>query len=156
MELYITKKLTDISEFSIDTIKNNELPYMHILTPIVELKNDINNNLYIASSEDPNFINNLVKIKKLIIKQQFPDETKIKLTDDITWLKPSPILKYKADSNKMYFNKVLTGLPMKLQLVCNSNNITVYDTPYSSYNLHWTIDTIILNNDFDLNILQKI
>ena len=56
----------------------------------------------------------------------------------------------------MYFNKVLTGLPMKLQLVCNSNNITVYDTPYSSYNLHWTIDTIILNNDFDLNILQKI
>ena len=71
MELYITKKLTDISEFSIDTIKDNELPYMHILTPIVELKNDINNNLYIASSEDPNFINNLVKIKKLIIKQQF-------------------------------------------------------------------------------------
>ena len=131
---------------------------MYIITPLLELKNDINNNLYIAGSEDQNFINNLVKIKKLIIKQKFSDKEKIKLTDDITWLKPSPTLQYKSESNSqsIYLNKVLTGLPVKLLLSCNHHNIVTYDMPYNSYNLYWTIDTIIVDDNFDLNILQKI
>jgi hypothetical protein len=157
MELYTTKKLTLDDEFTIPTI--NSLPYIHVITPLVEIKNDNNGNLYIASSEDPNCIANLVKLKKIILKQEFfaesnNNEKKIKLTDDVIWIKPSAMMMYKNSINKVYFNKILTGTPIKLHITCKKYNMISYDKPYNSVNLTWSVDTITVDDNFDFNLLM--
>lgn len=152
MELYTTKKLTTDDDLTIPPIAS--LPYLHVITPLVEIKGDMNGNLYIASSEDPNCIANLVKLKKILLKQEYPNEAKIKMTDDVIWVKPSPMMLYKNSSNKVYFGKVLTGLPVKLHIICKKQNMISYDKPYSSVNMIWSIDTITVEDTFDFNVFM--
>jgi hypothetical protein len=153
MELYTTKKLTLDDDFSIPTISS--LPYIHVITPLVDIKNDINGNLYIASSEDPNCIANLVKLKKIILKQEFEsaENKKIKLTDDVIWIKPSAMMMYKNSTNKIYLNRILTGIPVKIHITCKKYNMISYDKPYNSVNMVWSVDTITVDDAFDFNLL---
>lgn len=146
MELYITKKMTVDDDFVFPSCSS--LPFMHVVTPPVEIKSDAFGGLYIATcSEDPHLITKLVKLKKIAIgKQQ-------KLADDIIWVKPSPLLLYKNNATKVYCTKVLLGFPMKLQLSCKQSSITTYEKPYSTSNFVWTIDTIIVPDEFDFGTL---
>jgi hypothetical protein len=153
MELYTTKKLTIDDELTIPTVSS--LPYIHVITPLVDIKSDINGNLYIASSEDPNCIANLVKLKKILLKQEFANEPKIKMTDDVIWVKPSPMMLYKNATNKVYFSKMLTGMPLKLHITCKKQNMIAYDKPYSSVNMIWTIDTVTVDDSFDFSIFMQ-
>jgi hypothetical protein len=154
MELYTTKKLTIDDEFTLPPVQS--LPYVHVITPLVDIKTDINGNLYIASSEDPNCIANLVKLKKIILKQEFAAASeKVKLTDDVIWVKPSPIMQYKNSNNRVFFNKMLTNMPVKLHICCKKQNMISYEKPYSSVNMFWTIDTVTVDDTFDFNVFMQ-
>lgn len=154
MELYITKKMAVDDEFVLPSV--NTLPYLHVITPLVEVKNDTNGNLYISSSEDPNAIANLVKLKRILLKQEFgkKEGDKVKLTDEVLWLRTSPVMQYKNSTSRVFFNKMITGMPIKLQLSCKQVNMHTYDKPYSSVNLFWTVDTVIVDDAFDFNLLS--
>lgn len=153
MDIYITKKASTDDGFTLAPL--DSLPHMHIITSDVVVKKDANANLYIATSEDQNCIPNLIKLKKVLLKQQFKeDPDKPKLLDDVIWIKPSPIMFYKKGATLVPFNKMVTGLPIKLQISCKTSNMYAIEKPYNSYNMYWTVDYVIVDDQFDWNILQ--
>lgn len=148
MEIYITKKISTDDGFNL--VPHDTLQHLHIITGQVIVNSDANGNLYIATSEDANIIPNLIKLKKVLLKQQFKDDPeKPRLADDIVWLKCSPIMFYKKDKIHIPFNKMLTGVPIKLQLSCKTINMYSFDKPYNSYNMYWTVDYVIVDENFD-------
>jgi hypothetical protein len=153
MELYTTKKLYKIDDFCL--APHNTLPSMHIITPEIILQTDINDNIYIAECpSDPSCISNLLKIKKLLCKQEFnkTDEDKSKMMDDIIWVKPSQSMQYKQGSNIVTLNKMLLNRPVKLQLSCKTS-VCMYNIskPYNVHNMFWIIDYVIVDAEFDWN-----
>jgi hypothetical protein len=152
MDIYITKKNTTDDAFTLAPL--DSLPHMHIVTCPVIVKTDANGNLYIATSEDQNAIPNLIKLKKVLLKQQFKeDPDKPRLLDDIIWIKPSPIMYYKKEKIMVPFNKMITGMPLKLQLSCKTMNMYSLDKPYNSYNMYFTVDYVMVDDKFDWNII---
>jgi len=157
MELYITKRFESSDKFS---PAHPTLPYMHIMTPeVVVAKDVITSSFYIASTNDVNLIGNLVKLKRVIAKHDFvPVDTndKFSLTDDIIYIKPSPMMYYKnVDGTALVpCNRLVLDIPVKLQLSCDKRMITTYPKPYSSCNLYFQIDYVIVQNDFDFRVLN--
>ena len=152
MDIFITKKVSTDDAFQLAPL--DSLPHLHIITSPVIVKTDANNNLYIASSEDMNIIPNLIKLKKVLLKQQYKEDSdKPKLLDDIIWVKVSPIMYYKKDKILVPFNKMLTGVPIKLQLSCKTMNMYSLEKPYNAYNLYFTVDYVIVDENFDWNII---
>lgn len=164
MELYVTKKVDTGEDFSLTPLET--LPYMHIVTPPVVIKRDASGGYYIADSvqEDgstSSAVNNLIKLKKLISKQGFKkdaaDETdvKYKLADDIVWVKPSPIMYYKKENILVPCNKLIVNYPVQIQISCKSENIYAVTKPYNVYNMFWTIDYVIVDKTFNIDILAN-
>ena len=163
MELYVTKKVDTGEDFALAPLET--LPYMHIITPQVVIKRDASGSYYIADyvqegSVSTGTVTNLIKLKKLISKQGFKKETteeasdtKYKLADDIVWVKASPIMYYKKDSLMIPCNKVVINYPVQLQISCRSENIYSVSKPYNVYNMYWTIDYMIVDNTFNIDIL---
>ena len=149
----MTKKIDASDEFNLPP--HDTLPSIHVITPLVTIKNDNNGNLFIASSEDANCINSLVKLKKLLLKQneQIDTSIKFKLTDDLICVRPSPLMMYTNNKTRVFCNKMITDVPFKLQLSCKKHNMITYDKPYSSVNLTWVIDAVYVSDTFDFSIV---
>jgi hypothetical protein len=157
MELYSTKKISSVEEFGLAPL--DTLPSMHIITPDVIVKVDIHDNMYIADCpNDSAGISNLIKIKKLLCKQQMlknEDSEKVKMMDDIIWIKPAPNMLYKSGKTVIPMNRMLLNRPIKLQLSCKNNYIYNITKPYNVYNMFWSIDYVILEDSFDWNTLNQ-
>jgi hypothetical protein len=141
MEIYITKKMTPDDELTFPAL--DTLPHVHIVTTPVTILSDGCGNYYIA--EEATMISKLLKFKKAIVKQ--------KLTDDIIWVKPSPIMQYKNNKHKVYCSKMIIGVPVKVQLSCRQSNVITYEKPYQTANLVWTIDAVFVDDNFDFQVL---
>lgn len=151
MELYTTKKLTSVDEFCLAPL--DTLPSLHIITPEVLVGVDANDNMYITDCpSDPACIPNLVKIKKLLIKQHF--KTEGKLMDEVVWIRPSPTLVYKCGANIVGLNKVLLNKPIKLQLSCKSGYMYSMGKPYNVNNMFWQVDYVHVDETFDWNSVR--
>lgn len=162
MELYVTKKVDSSDDFSLAPL--DTLPHMHIVTPPVILKRDASGSFYISDTADTNVVNHLIKLKKIICKQGFkktePTEEgmvpeKYKISDDIVWVKPSPTIFYKKENLYVPCNKLLFNFPVQLQISCKSDNIYHVGKPYNVYNMFWTIDYIIVDKNFDWEMLTE-
>ena len=156
MELYSTKKISSVDEFGLAPV--DTLPSMHIITPEVIVKVDANDNMYIAECPgDPSCILNLVKIKKLLCKQEFSktDEEKTKLMDDIIWIKVSPCMLYKQGSSLIPVNRMLLNKPIKLQLSCKNSYMYTLGKPYNVHNMFWSVDYVMVDEKFDWAALQS-
>lgn len=143
MDLYCTKKLSSIDELCLGSI--DTLPFLHIITPEVFIKIQ-NDNFYIADCPgDSACIPNLIKLKKLLAKQHSKET---KLMDDIIWIKPSPCMLYKKGENTLSYNKILLNTPVKLQLSIKNTYIQDIPKPYNLSNMFWSIDYIIVDDNF--------
>jgi hypothetical protein len=159
MELYVTKKVDSGDDFSLAPL--DTLPHMHIVTPPVTIKRDASGNWYIADGADANVVSHLMKLKKIICKQGFKkpeteegsSNEKYKISDDIVWVKPSPTMFYKKDNLMVPCNKVLLNFPVQLQISCKTENIYHVGKPYNVYNMFWTIDYILVDKNFNWDVL---
>jgi hypothetical protein len=147
MEIYVTKKVESGEDFAMSTSKT--LPYVHIIVSHVVIKRDVAGNYYLSEAKE-NTISNLIKIKRLIGKQQ---DLKNKPTDDVIWIKPSPRMTYSKDNLLIMYPKLILDYPVQVQLSCKSDDIITIDKPYNSYNIYWTVDNITVDDRFDINIL---
>ncbi len=157
MELYVTKKVENGDDFSF--LPSDTLPYMHVITQQVIMKRDASGNYYIIDAPDNNSCSHLMKIKKLVCKQGFKkdtaegDSSKYKLSDDILWVKPSPIMFYKKDNMLLQCNKLVLNYPITLQLSCRADNVYSMGKPYNVYNMFWTIDYVMVDDTFNIEML---
>lgn len=157
MEIYITKKLERLDNF---VPVNKNMPYMHFITGgNVEISLDLSTRcFYISKSDNDNFFGTVIKLKKLICKNITRDKHKdTLLTDDIIWVKSSPIMYYmnKNGDIKVPCNKVPLDMPVNLQLSCNAENLHYYEKPYNSCNICFQIDYVIMPDDFDWSIFNN-
>ena len=158
MQLYITKKWGENDKFEPASVY---LPYMHICTPEVVISKDvITGAFYVSASKDESFIGAMIKLKRVLCRHEHKKieqkDDKFALTDDIIYLRPSPILYYKSGDDKIVLpcNRLLLDMPVKLQLSVDGKNIMNYPKPYSSYNLVFTIDYVTVLDDFNWNVLS--
>ncbi len=155
MELYTTKKLDATEGLQVTSINSN-LPYMHIVAPDVILKKDVSGNIYIADcTTDPNCIANLIKLKKILCKQEFArrglvedKDNKTKLMDEMIWVLPATEVQYKTETSGQYviINNLLLNHPVKLHMSCNSNQFYNIGKPYNIYNMAWIISVVVLSD----------
>lgn len=165
MELYVTKKVDTGEDFSLAPLET--LPYMHIITPQVVIKRDASGSYYVADfvqegGNPTGTVNNLIKLKKLISKQGFKkdasedaSDAKYKLADDIVWVKASPIMYYKRENILVPCNKLVVNYPVQLQVSCKSENIYSVSKPYNVYNMFWTVDYVLVDKNFNFDILAS-
>ena len=173
MEVYCTKKIESADGFAFDVPET--LPYIHIITPEVVVKCDLQNNFYISDCpSDPSFITNIIKLKKIIgksfvkknidkvagrrfIQKSSEDVEKdvFKPQNDVIWIKPSPTMVYKKNNEHAFVNKMLTDHPISLQLSCSSSAFDYIDKPYNLYNVVFTCDYVRVPQDFDWRILSN-
>lgn len=160
MELYVTKKVVDSDDLVF--LSSDTLPYMHVVTQQVVIKRDASGNYYITDhqgAETTPSCSHLMKIKKLLCKQGFKKDTaegdagKYKLADDILWVKASPIMFYKKENILVPCNKIVLNYPVMLQLSCKSDNVYSMGKPYNVYNMFWTIDYVLVDENFNLEML---
>jgi hypothetical protein len=159
MELYVTKKVDNAEDFSLSPL--DTLPHMHIITPLVIIKRDPNGNFYISDvpseTNTNNSVSHLIKIKKLICKQGFKkepeDPEKYKLSDDVVWVKGSPIMYYKCENTLVPCNRLILNQPIQLQISCKSTNIYSVPKPYNIYNMFFTIDYVMVDKTFKWELL---
>ncbi len=162
MELYVTKKVENGDDFTF--LSSETLPYMHVVTQQIVIKRDASGNYYITdlpteNTGGSNCCSHLMKIKKLLCKQGFKkdsaegDAAKYKLADDILWVKASPIMFYKKDNILVPCNKIILNYPVTLQLSCKADNVYSMGKPYNVYNMFWTIDYVLVDENFNLDML---
>lgn len=158
MEIYVTKKVENADDFAFDIPQT--IPYMHVVTPEVIIKCDHNDNFYIAECPgDPNYLANLIKIKKVICKSILKHKDvdlrdKYRLQDDVIWIKQSPIMMYKNNKNTYGTVKILLNHPVSLELSFKNENFYGFAKPYNLYNMHFTINYIHVPDDFNWAMLQ--
>lgn len=163
----MTKKLENPEDLSFGSLRET-LPSIHILTQNVIINKSPCGNYYLTGSvsadNESNSLGHLMKLKKIIAKQMFEskqvlesksNENKLKMTDDVIWVKPSPLLYYQREGMMIPCNRVLLDYPVKLQLSLSQwKNVYSLGKPYQSCNLFWTIDFCIVDKDFDIELLN--
>lgn len=162
MNLYITKKVDSTDDFTL--VPLDTLPHMHIVTPIIIIKRDASGSFYISEvpgvQGDTNIITNLIKLKRIICKQGFKKNIedisteKYKISDDIIWVKNSPIMYYKSETTLIPCNRIILNYPVQLQISCKSDNIYSVSKPYNVYNMFWTIDYVLVDKNFKWDMLS--
>ena len=148
MDIYVTKKVDSGDDFSLAPL--NTLPHVHLVITSVLIKRDMMGNYYLSDFQEPNIVNNLIKLKKIILKKQ---DSKTKSLDDIIWVKPSPKMIYKKNNVCINCPKLVIDFPVQLQISCNTEDVYFIDKPHCAYNICWTVDYIIVDEKFDLSIL---
>lgn len=161
MEVYCTKKVETADGFAFDV--PDTLPYIHLITPEVVVRCDHNDNFYIADCPgDASFIQNIIKFKKVMSKSAVKalpdapdrlDKDKLKLQDEVIWVKPSPVMIYKKSKEHVKFNKMLLNHPVRLQLSFQASNLHALPRPYNTYNAFFTCDYVLVGDDFEWSIL---
>lgn len=163
MEVYCTKKVENAEDLHLDI--PTSLPYLHIVTPEVIVRNDHNGNFYISECpSDVTFISNFVKFKKIIAKKAIKhvmetspldtvEKDKLKLQDDVIWIKPSANLIYKKPNEHVKLPKMLLHHPIILQLTFSASSLTHIIKPYNTYNIYFSCDCVSVQDSFDWNLL---
>jgi hypothetical protein len=154
MELYVTKKVDSIEDFTFVTTSEARLPLLHLVSPSVEICKEANGRYFVTSQED---LSHFIKLKRLICKNiTNKDQEKTKLADDVVWVKPSPMMYYKNENVLVPCNRIILNHPVQLQLSCKSDDIYRLPKPYHIHNMVWTIDYVIVNKDFPWEALNNI
>lgn len=163
MEVYCTKKVENAEDLHLDI--PSSLPYLHIMTPEVIVRSDHNGSFYIAECpSDASFIPNFVKFKKIIAKNAVKhvmetsaldtvEKDKLKLQDDVIWIKPASHMMYKKRNEHVKLPKILLHHPVILQLTFSASSLTHIIKPYNTYNIHFSIDLVTVPETFDWNML---
>jgi hypothetical protein len=153
MEIYCTKKAENVDDFVFDIPEG--LPYLHIKTPEVIIKCYVNGCYYIADCPtDASFLTNFIKCKKVIAKKAAckgeKEGDKLKLQDDVIWLKPSPIMIYQKRTvdESVKSTKLILNHPVALQLSFSQEDVYYMGKPYNTFNISFTCDKVTVQDDF--------
>lgn len=148
----MTKKVDSSEDFSFVSTTDVVLPLLHVVTPVVEIHRDAGGGYFIVDTTEGELAN-LIKLKRLVCKSVGSEE-KIKLADDVLWVKSSPIMYYKKGDVLVPCTRMLLNHPVRLQLSCKSDHIYRIPKPYNVTNMFWTIDVVLVDKDFPWETLS--